>query len=41
MEIKDNKLTINIPYGMEIDVENSDLKTGIIKFKRKNCVMKI
>ena len=35
MEIKDNKLTINIPYGMEIDVENSDLKTGIIKFKKK------
>ena len=35
MEIKDNKITINIPYGMEIDVENSDLKTGIIKFKKK------
>ena len=35
MEIKDNKLNINIPYGMEIDVENSDLKTGIIKFKKK------
>ena len=35
MEIKDNKLTINIPDGMEIDVENSDFKTGIIKFKKK------
>ena len=35
MEIKDNKITINIPDGMEIDVENSDLKTGIIKFKKK------
>ena len=35
MEIKDNKLTINIPDGMEIDVENSDLKTGVIKFKNK------
>ena len=35
MEIKDNKLTINIPDGMEIDVENSDLKTGVIKFKKK------
>lgn len=35
MEIKDNKLTINIPEGMEIDVENSDLKKGIIKFKSK------
>lgn len=36
MEIKDNnKLTINIPDGMEIDVENSDLETGVIKFKKK------
>lgn len=35
MEIKDNKLTINIPDGMEIDVENCDLKNGIIKFKKK------
>lgn len=35
MEIKDNKLTINIPKGMEIDIENCDLKTGIIKFKKK------
>lgn len=35
MEIKDNKLTINIPDGKEIDVENSDLKNGIIKFKNK------
>lgn len=35
MEIKDNRLTINIPDGKEIDVENSDLKNGIIKFKKK------
>lgn len=35
MEIKDNKLTINIPEGMEIDIENSDLKAGVIKFKKK------
>lgn len=35
MGIKDNKLTINIPEGMEIDVENCDLKNGIIKFKKK------
>lgn len=35
IKIKDNKLTINIPDGMEIDVENSDLKTGVIKFKKK------
>lgn len=35
MEIKDNKLTINIPDGMEIDVENSDFESGVIKFKKK------
>ena len=35
MEIKDNKMIINIPSGMEIDVENSNLKEGIIKFKKK------
>lgn len=35
IEIKDNQLTINIPDGMEIDVENCDLKNGIIKFKNK------
>ena len=35
MEIKDNQLAINTPEGMEIDIENSDLKTGIIKFKKK------
>lgn len=34
-EIKDNQLTINIPKGMEIDIENCDLKNGIIKFKKK------
>lgn len=35
MEIKDNKLTINIPEGMEVDIENSDLKEGVIRFKKK------
>lgn len=35
MKIKNNKLTINIPEGMEIDIENSDLKKGVIKFKNK------
>lgn len=35
MDIRDNKLTINIPEGMEIDIENSDLKAGVIKFKKK------
>lgn len=34
-EIKDNQLTINIPKGMEIDIENCDLKNGIIKFKKE------
>ena len=33
MEIKNNQLTIDIPKGMEIDTENSDLTKGVIKFK--------
>lgn len=37
MEIKNNQLTIDIPEGMEIDLENSDLAEGIIKFKSK-CI---
>ena len=36
MEIKNNQLTIDIPEGMEIDTENSNLAKGIIKFKTKN-----
>lgn len=35
MEIKDNKLIIDILQGMEIDTENSNLVEGIIKFKPK------
>lgn len=35
MEIKNNQLTIDIPEGMEIDLENSNLVKGIIKFKKK------
>lgn len=35
MEIKNNQLTINIPEGMEIDIQNSNLKAGVIKFKKK------
>lgn len=35
MEIKNNQLTINIPEGMEIDIKNSNLKEGVIKFKKK------
>lgn len=33
MEIENNQLTIDIPKGMEIDIENSRLSEGIIKFK--------
>ena len=36
MEIKNNQLTIDIPEGMEIDLENSDLAKGIVKFKKRN-----
>ena len=34
-EIKDNQLTINIPDGMEIDLQNSNFGTGVIKFIKK------
>lgn len=40
MEIRDNKLTINIPDGMEIDVENCDFDTGVIKFRMKELTYK-
>lgn len=40
METQDNKLTIDIPEGMEIDIENSDLKNGVIKFKKKDITYK-
>ena len=36
MEIKNNQLTIEVPEGMEIDLENSDLANCIIRFKRKS-----
>ena len=32
--MKNNQLTINIPKGMEIDLEKSNLTKGIIKFKQ-------
>ena len=35
MEIKNNQLTIKIPEGMEVDVEKSNLKAGVIKFRKK------
>ncbi len=34
MEIKNNQLTINIPEGMEIDLEKSNLAKGIVRFKQ-------
>ena len=40
MEIKDNKLTINIPEGMEIDMLNSKFGTGVICFKKKQTEFK-
>lgn len=36
IDIKNNQLTIDIPEGMEIDLENSDLAKGIIRFKYKS-----
>ena len=34
--MENNQLNIEIPEGMEIDIENTDLSKGIIKFKTKN-----
>ena len=33
--MENNQLTIDIPEGMEIDLENSKLAKGIVKFKKK------
>ena len=33
--IDDNKIVLDIPKGMEVDVEKSDLKAGIIAFKKR------
>ena len=33
--MENNQLTIDIPEGMEIDLDNSDLAKGIIKFRDK------
>lgn len=40
MEIKNNQLTIDIPEGMEIDMENSDFAKGIVKFRQSNITYK-
>ena len=34
--MENNQLTINIPKGIEIDLEKSNLAKGIIKFKKKD-----
>ena len=34
--MENNQLTIDIPEGMEIDLENSDLAKGTVKFKKKD-----
>lgn len=39
MKIKNNQLTIDIPKGMKIDIENSDLEKGIIKFKKNSITL--
>ena len=38
--IENNQLTINIPEGMEIDLENSNFNTGVIYFKKKQSEFK-
>ena len=40
MEIKNNQLIIDIPEGMEIDLENSNLAKGIVKFKKHDITYK-
>ena len=34
--MENDQLTIEVPKGMEIDLKNSDLAKGIVKFKKKN-----
>lgn len=38
MEIKDNKLIIDIPQGMEIDTENTDVTKGVIMLRKKKVI---
>lgn len=38
MEIKDNKLIIDIPKGMEVDKENTDVVKGVIMFRKKKVI---
>lgn len=38
MEIKDNKLIIDIPKGMELDTENTDMTKGVIMLRKKKGI---
>lgn len=38
--MENNQLTIDIPEGMEIDLENSNLAKGIVKFKKHDITYK-
>ena len=38
--MENNQLTINIPEGIEIDLENSNFNTGVIYFKKKQSEFK-
>lgn len=38
IEIKDNKLIIDIPKGMELDTENTDFTKGVIMLRKKKGI---
>ena len=38
IEINHNKLIIDIPKGMELDTENTDVVKGVIMLKKKNNI---
>ena len=38
MKIKDNKLIVNIPKGMEVDTENTDEAKGVIMLRKKKVI---
>ena len=40
MKTNSNTLTIDIPEGMEIDLENSNVNRGVIYFKKKQSEFK-
>lgn len=40
MEIKDNKLIIDMPKGMELDTENTDEAKGVIMLRKEECYLR-